>query len=63
MAAKKLLKVGIIPLQELDIVPVLAGTEAGEGFTRAVPPPEEVCSQSANETQLVISMAQGSAVL
>jgi hypothetical protein len=44
MAAKKPLKMGIIPLQELDIVPVLAGTEAGEGFTRAVPPPKEICS-------------------
>jgi hypothetical protein len=44
MAAKKPLKMGIIPLQELDIVPVLAGTEAGEGFTRAVLPPKEICS-------------------
>jgi hypothetical protein len=44
MAAKKLLKMGIIPLQELDIVPVLTGTEAGEGFIRAVPPPEKVYS-------------------
>jgi hypothetical protein len=44
MAAKKPLKMGIIPLQELDIVLVLAGTEAGEGFTKAVPPLEEVCS-------------------
>jgi hypothetical protein len=57
MAAKKFLKMGIIPLQELNIVPVKTGTEAREGFTRAVPPPEEVCSQSANETRLVILMA------
>jgi hypothetical protein len=44
MVAKRLLEMGTVPLQELNIVPVLAGTEVGEGFTRAVPPPEEVCS-------------------
>jgi hypothetical protein len=57
MAAKRLLEMGTVPLQELDIVPVLASTEAREGFTRAVPPLEEVCSQSANETRFGISMA------
>jgi len=44
MAAKRLLEMRMIPPQELDVIPVLTGTEAGEGFTRAVPPPEEVCS-------------------
>jgi hypothetical protein len=44
MAAKKLLKMGIIPLQELDIVLVLTSTKAGEGFTRAVLLLEKVCS-------------------
>ena len=44
MATKRLLKMGIIPLQELNIVLVLTSTEAREGFARAVPPPEKVCS-------------------
>jgi len=63
MAAKKLLKMGIIPFQKLNIVPVLTSTEAGEGFTKAVPLLEKVCSQSANKTRLVVLIAQGSAVL
>jgi hypothetical protein len=43
MAVKLLFNVGIIPLQELDLVPVLASTEAREGLVRTVPPPEKVC--------------------
>jgi hypothetical protein len=44
MAAERLLEMGPVPLQELNVVPVLTRTEAGEGFARAVPPPEKVCS-------------------
>jgi hypothetical protein len=44
MAAERLLEMGTVPPQELDVIPVLTRTEAGEGFTRAVPPPEKVCS-------------------
>ena len=44
MAIKKLLKMEIIPLQELDIVVVLTGIKAGKGFSRAMPLSEKVCS-------------------
>jgi hypothetical protein len=44
MAAKKLLEMGIIPLQELNIILVLTSIEAREGFTRVVLLLEEVYS-------------------
>jgi hypothetical protein len=44
MAVELLFKVGIIPLQELNFILVLASTEAREGLVRTVPLLEKVCS-------------------
>jgi hypothetical protein len=63
MAVEKVLKMGIVPLQDLYSVPVLTSTEAGELFSRAVPPPEKVYSKSTNKTRMVVSVAQSSTVL
>jgi hypothetical protein len=58
-----LLKVVVIPLQGLQEVPVIAGLEGGEGLSRVRPPPEEVDSECANETRLVVPMAERRSVL
>jgi hypothetical protein len=49
--------VGIIPLQDLDIVLVLACAEAGKGLPRAVLVPEEVDGQSAYKAGAVVTVA------
>ena len=44
MAVELLFKMRIIPLQELNLVLVLASTKARKGLVRTVPLLKEVCS-------------------
>ena len=56
------LTVSCIPLEGLDSVPVLTGTKGREGFSRAMPLPEEVRRHRTNGTRVEVPVAEGSAI-
>jgi hypothetical protein len=53
----------VVPLKDLDIIPVLTLAEAGEGLARAVPAPEEIDGQCAYEAGAVVPVPEGRAIL
>jgi hypothetical protein len=55
--------VSVVTLEDLPFIPISISTKGGKRLSRQVPPPEEVRREGANETGLIVLVAEGGAIL